>query len=338
MDGQPRNPADHLTVNVVQRDDPVSQVTEADAWESARRYPNVVLRGPVFGFAAQHPSDGSRWRLLSEMHGGYPQDARDGLNSHLWFHAKDGTDDPVVRRELLAAVALLETEPVNEVTADSVRYRVVRGDEFARIGPDGLEPPRPTDPEPSDHSWDPGKGSPSRVKGFVIDHAEATGLAESLHRMSLLTLRYTADRYPKDVREDSARAVRTHPGVVLLPTGFTYAEQKEASWEPMASVQPTPHDARRLMANAMEEFWPQVYHFTEEQRSDYAQAARQFREAGRSNTLRVRGRHFEIVRVERMLRIGPDGPERPRPSDVDEIEPMKMHPTMDEHGKITHGD
>jgi hypothetical protein len=325
-----------LTLRITQRDDPVAHVTDADTWDRHRLYPNVVLRGPVFGFAEQAEGD-EGWRLLNTMSDGFPQDARDGLNSHLWFKARDHTDQPAQRRELLDAVALLETEPVNELSANGVRYRIVRGDEFARIGPDGMEPPRPTDPEPVHPDWNPGRETtPSRVQGVVIDHDRPVGPVEALGRQALHNQHYTAPPYPRDVREDSARALGTHPGVVLLPTAFTFAEEKDDGWEPMVRPQPTPHDARVALAHALEEFWPQIHHYGAAKTAAYAAAAADFRAGGHGNTLRVDGRCFHIVRTQTLVRIAPDGPEGPRPSDVDVDEPMRMHPPMDEHGVVTY--
>ena len=201
MNDHPGKSPDHLTINVTHRDDPVFEVTQADAFASVRKYPNIVVRGPLFGLAAQGRGERPRWRLLGELDTGFPQMARDELNSHLWFKAKDHTEDRDVRRSLLKAVARLEKDPVNEVTADGVRYRVVRADEFARIGDSRLEPPRATDPD--EDSWDLDAPDPSRTKGFVVDHAAAVGLAEGIDRAGLLQLSYTADRFPDDVRADS---------------------------------------------------------------------------------------------------------------------------------------
>lgn len=328
----PEGPVPHIPP----QDDPVAQVTDADAWDRHHRYPNVVLRGPVFGFARQ-AAGSSGWRLLSTMSDGYPQDARDGLNSHLWFTAKDDTDSPALRRELLAAVALLETDPVNEVTAGGVRYRVVRGDEFARLGPTGMEPPRPTDPEPASPDWGfAGRGAPSRVKGHVIEDGQHAGRMAELERLALTRLRYTAQRYPQDVRRDAARALETHPEVTLLPATFTAVEEKEDTWEPLIAPQPTPHDARRTLVSGLEEFWPQFYQYDSATTAAYAQAAAEYRSAQRDNTLRVQDRCFHIVRTQSLVRLGPDGPEGPRPSDTDVTEPTRLHPAMDEHGTITH--
>lgn len=66
----------------------------------------------------------------------------------------------------------------------------------------------------------------------------------------------------------------------------------------------------------------------------YARAADAFARRLRPNELNVRGRRFEIARIERMMRVGPAGPEGPRRSDIDEQRPTKIHPTMDEWGNI----
>ncbi|MFI1225842.1 MULTISPECIES: DUF5954 family protein [unclassified Streptomyces] len=347
MDGHPEKSPHHLTINVTRRDDPVSEVTEVDAFASVRKYPNIVVRGPLFGLAEQRRGDRPRWRLLGELDTGFAQMARDELNSHLWFKAKDATEDRAVRRSLLAAVARLETETVNEVTADGVRYRVVRADEFTRIGGGRLEPPRATDPD--DDGWDLDAVEPSRTKGFVVDHAAAVGLTEGIDRVGLLQLSYTADRFPEDVRADSRRALTTHPGVVLLPTTFRVVERKELSWSMVTGQYSTPQGARRALVHHLTRPVPQLpdlpdmpelpawMKVDEKEAAVHARAAAKFTARRRANELIVRGRRFEVVRVERVMRIGPDGPERPRPSDVDDYGPSKIHPTMDEHGVVTYG-
>ncbi|PCG85575.1 hypothetical protein CIB93_13575 [Streptomyces sp. WZ.A104] len=347
MDDHPGKSPDHLTINVTHRDDPVSEVTEVDAFASVRKYPSIVVRGPLFGLAEQRGGDRPRWRLMGELDTGFPQMARDDLNSHLWFKARDETEDPAVRRSLLAAVAQLETKPVNEVTADGVRYRVVRADEFARIGDDRLEPPRATDPD--DDSWDLDAPDASRTEGFVVDHAAAVGLSEGIDRMGLLNLSYTADRFPKDVRADSRRALTTHPGVVLLPATFRVVERKELSWSMVTGQYSTPQGARRALVHHLTRPVPQLpdlpdmpelpewMKVDEKEAALRERAAKKFTARRRPNELVLRGRRYEVVRVERMMRIGPDGPERPRPSDVDDYGPSQIHPLMDEHGNITHG-
>ncbi|MBT2405176.1 MULTISPECIES: DUF5954 family protein [unclassified Streptomyces] len=63
---------------------------------------------------------------------------------------------------------LLETEPVDEVTAAGTRYRVVRADEFLYSNAEGPEQPRPTDPEPADRGWGIRTRDPEPDTGFVI--------------------------------------------------------------------------------------------------------------------------------------------------------------------------
>ncbi|WP_030778110.1 DUF5954 family protein [Streptomyces sp. NRRL S-920] len=330
---------DQLHAGLVRRDDPAELVTEADAVDASYRYPHLAVRGPVFGLAVQDPAAGPAWRVLKPIVDGMPQQARDALNSELWFKAKDDTDDPAERRDLLAAVAILEREPVDELEVRGVRYRVVRGDEFARTGADGLEPPRPTDPEPSDRSWTGRHDAPSTDPGFVLDPSEETpGLMTSALKLGLRDFAYTGARFPVDVRADSQRAVTTHPGIVLMPVGFGVAERGKTGWTPRTSLMPTPHDARRLLYDAMTESWPLLYQFDAEEKAAHARAAERFKAATHANEARVGDTLYRICRTERLVRVGPDGPEPPRPSDVDSYGPMKMHPTMDEDGTLHYDD
>jgi len=323
---------EHLVINVEHRDDPVSLVMEADAFAASRTYGKIVVRGPLFGIAEQRRGERPRWRLLTDMDTGYPQDARDELNSHLWFKAKDETDDPRERRLLLDAVARLETEPLDEISVGDTRYRVVRADEFARVGDGRLEPPRPTDVDCE--GWDMQTRTPSTTKGFVVDHAAAVGLTEGLDRMGLLPYQYTSDRFPPDVLADSQRATQTHPGLVLLPVAFRVMERKPDSWSMASGQHPTPQDARRSLAHYFKEVRSLIEECDEQENAAYARAAEAFMKQNRPNELTVRGRCFQIVRVERMMRIGPSGPEGPRRSDTDIQEPTQIHPLMDEWGNI----
>ncbi|WP_097230385.1 DUF5954 family protein [Streptomyces zhaozhouensis] len=334
MEDHRRNAPPHLTIRVARRNDPVSEVTEVDTVRAAERYPHVIVRGPVFGFAEQRPADGPAWRLLDDVDEAFPQHAREALNSHLWTRARDETapGDPL-RARLLAAVRTLENEPVDELTVDRVRYRVVRGDEFARVGPDGIEGPRPTDPdEPvAAADWRRRRSVPRRTRGLLLDHASPTGIMESIQRMELLALRYEAPRIPAEVRADSARAIETHPGVVLLPAAFTFAERRRSSWEPMAALQPSPHEARATLHAYLAEFLPQLEHeVSPEDAAAYARAAEEFRTGPRTDEVTVLGRRFRVIRVERMIRFGPDGPEPPRPTDLDPYGPCPIHPPLPE--------
>ncbi|GAA4893136.1 DUF5954 family protein [Streptomyces coeruleoprunus] len=334
MDDDWKRHVDRLHRDLVNRDDPAVWVTEADAVDASYRYPHLAVRGPVFGIAAQDPRVDDLWRVVKPVVDGTPQESRDSLNSLLWFRAKDETDDPRERRELLAAVAVLEREPVDEVEVLGVRYRVVRGDEFARCGDKGLEPPRPTDPEPPRPSWSDRRDTPSPDPGFVLDPAREDGFMAGAMKLALRGFVYTGSRFPSDVLRDSERAAADHPDVVLLPVGFSVAERRGRGWRPQGALMPTPHDARRMLHHAMTEFWPLLHDFTERERIRYQQAADSFKAAGRANEVLVGDKLFRVCRVERMVRCGPDGPEPPRPSDVDDQEPTKIHPTMLEDGTV----
>jgi hypothetical protein len=322
---------------LVRRDDPTAWVREADAVDASLRYPALAWRGPVFGVAVREPAVGPHWRLLKSVTDGMPQVARDGLHSHLWFTAKDDTDDRARRRELLAAVAVLEKEPVNEVEACGARYRVVRGDEFARTDGERLEPPRPTDPEPADPTWDRRRrDTPFPDLDFVLDPDGESGPMAHAVKVGVRGFAYSGSRFPDDMRTDSERAVISHPEVMLLPTGFGVVERGGAGWQPTGILAATPHDARSLLYDGLSEVWAMLYQFDDKKKARYAKAAEAFRALERADEARVEGRVFRICRVERLLRMGPEGPETPRPSDIDEYGPMKMHPTMDEDGTITY--
>ncbi|MFJ3901132.1 DUF5954 family protein [Streptomyces sp. NPDC090025] len=316
-------------------DDPVALVSEADAVQAAVRYPSLAVRGALFGIAVC--GEDGVWTLVKPVREPTAQCARDSLNSLLWFRAKDDTDDPAERRELLAAVDVLERETVNEVRVLGERFRVVRGDEVARSGPEGLEPPRPTDVEPLDPNWDKRRPQPTPPdEGFTLDPARKLGrVAESL-RSSLREFSYFGARYPAEVRDESTDALLSHPDVVLLPTTFGIVEKSGARWEPQGSIMPTPHEARAFLCDVLTELWPMMYEFDDERRARYQRAADEFRARGRSNELTLEGRLFRVFRAERMVRFGPDGPEPPRSTDVDQYGPMKLHPTMDENGVIHH--
>ncbi|BBA98202.1 hypothetical protein RVR_4301 [Actinacidiphila reveromycinica] len=328
---------DGLVMRVQPVDHPVAAAEEADAADAARRYAHYIIRGPLFGVAARGPGEVG-WRVVAPVVEGFPQESRDALNSYLWLKAKDDTDDPAVRRELLAAVSRLEQETVDELTVCGVRYRVVRAEEYVYTNSEGLEPPRPADRDALVPDWYDPSDDPPVDDGFVIDHAAVTGVAAGSERLALRELRYRSDRYPADVRADSLKALETHPGTVVLPATFRVVERTSDGWEPFSTILSTPHAARRTLVTALTEMWPRMHSLTAEETAEYERIAARFRAAGRADELAVHDRLFFVVRIGRVVRIGLDGPEPPRPSDTDAYGPSKIRPTMDENGVITYGE
>ncbi|WP_426404631.1 DUF5954 family protein [Streptomyces sp. R-07] len=338
--------------------EPVEAAMEADAVDAAVRHSALVVRGPLFGVAAQSKDDGPRWRIVVEVTHGCPQQARDGLNSLLWFRAKDDAKSPAERRALLAAVARLENEYVDELTVLDTRYRVVRAEEYAAIDAHGdIETPRPTDPEPLTPDWSPGAGarSPRVDDDLVLDPDAPLSPLQAAERLSLRSLAYTGTRFPDSVLHDSARALETHPDVLLMPTAFLIVERSgNEPWTPGSGLQATAHDARRTLAFALTWLEPRrrgLIPYDAESDVDartvvaentgptvgelavFAEAAERLR-VGRLNQVEVHGTVSRIARARRLLRWGPDGPEGPRPSDINTHAPQVLHPRLDEHGTV----
>ncbi|NJQ04794.1 DUF5954 family protein [Streptomyces lonarensis] len=323
-----------LVMRVEQSDHPVAAAMEADAALAARRYRHYTVRGPLFGVAAQCPDNPDRWEVVCPVTDASGQQARDRLQSALFFRAKDDIDDPAQRRRLVAGVAVLEKEPVDELVVDGRRYRVVRADEFLYLDDDGPETARPTDPQPARPEWDPRIREPEPDEGHVIDHTAASGLMAGAERLALRDLAYRASSYPEQVRRDSERALETHPGVVLLPASFRVVERCPGGWEMTAGPFATAHHARTFLYAALKLTFPMLLDLDEEEKAEYARIAEEWRSRGEGNRLQVGEKEYSIARIGRLVRIGPDGPEGPRPSDIDPHGPMRMHPRMDDDGTL----
>ncbi|HSA51051.1 MAG TPA: DUF5954 family protein [Yinghuangia sp.] len=332
--------------------EPVEAAVEADAVDAARREGTLVVRGPLFGVVAQAAEDGPRWRVVCPVTDGCPQLARDGLNSLLWNLARSPDLSREERRELLAAVARLETETVDELRVLGTRYRIVRAEEYAVAADGGIEGPRPTDPEPPVPDWNRASREPDIDDGLVLDPEAPVTPSQALEQLALRDLRYTGSRFPDEVRADSDRALTTHPDVLLLPACFTVVERHAAGWSPTSGPHPTAHAARKSLVFALTWLWPRQHGlipFECDPTTDadsptvdgrpcselipYAQAAAALR-AERPDRLEFRGSVHQIGRTRRLVRWGPDGPEGPRPSDVNSQPPTQIHPPLDEDGRI----
>ncbi|MDW5324811.1 DUF5954 family protein [Plantactinospora sp. KLBMP9567] len=317
-----RQVPDHLLIRIAQRNDPVSAVSEDDARRRSLAYPKLMWGAPVFGYAEEVAG---RWRILS-LSGDQPQGSRDALGSYfrrLLSETPETSGHAAERREYQEAIRLLDWEVVDDLTVYGRRYRIIRAQPFIRMGPDGPEPPRPTDPDP----YPPGKTRDVRCQeeGFVIDPAASTGLADGLLRIEMVPAYYKAGIVPDDVRADSRRALATHPNVVLLPVGFTIGEYVHGSWQPRSfATYPTPQAARDSAAFRFSDIVPHEDASLEEIRAAYTRAMEEF-EAPRTDEFEIRGVRCRVTRVERFVRVGPDGPEGPRPSDWDPEPPPELH-------------
>ncbi|MFE6225918.1 DUF5954 family protein [Streptomyces sp. NPDC057854] len=336
--------------------EPVEAAIEADALDAAARHRGLAIRGPLFGVAAQGPRDGRRWRVVAEVTHSCPQQARDALNSLLWFRAKDEAQSREERRALLAAVARLEKELVDELTVDDTRYRVVRAEEYAAVDEFGdVETPRPTDPEPLTRDWSTRARGPRVDDGLVLDPDAPLTPLRAAERVALRTLAYGGARFPDAVLADSARAVKSHPDVVLMPAAFLITERSgDGPWSPGSCLLATAHDARRTLDFALTWMEPRIRGLipyeadrTVDARNPAAgtpdEAAAQLKalakaadrlRAGRCDQVEAEGTVYRITRSRRLLRWGSDGPEGPRPSDVNSQPPAVLHPRLDEDGTV----
>ncbi|SHL39015.1 DUF5954 family protein [Actinacidiphila paucisporea] len=313
----------YQTIRVTAPESPVAALADVEAWKARKAYPSMFFAGgPVFGIARERPAGG--WVLQPYFSGLTPQDARDGLGSYFRRVAMEIGDsgDPRQAAEYEAAGELLDWEALNDLTVCGCRYRLVRAERFIRMGPDGPEPPRVTDPDPSE----PGESHYGHdpAAGLVIDPYDATGVSDGILKAELLAALRKHGTVPSAVRDDSRTAAFVYPGGVLLPAAFMTAEREGGQWRPGSSATATtPQSARDGLAMQLRVMVPWQRDLTAEQRAVYNDAADRL-DAERCDELDVAGRHFRIVRVERLVRLGPDGPEGPRPSDPDPVPPVMV--------------
>jgi hypothetical protein len=171
---------------------------------------------------------------------------------------------------------------------------------------------------------------PDPTDGFVIDPVTATGLSEGILKAELLDIARQRDSVPAEVSDDLVRASRSHPGGVLLPTGFTIGTLTRGQWGPVSmTVSPNQQGARDSLVSHLRVSLPARLDLSEDKRAVYAAAA-DIVEQDRANEVTAARRRFRIVRVERLVRVGPDGPEGPRPSDPDPEPPIMQVPDAPE--------
>ncbi|WP_405676039.1 DUF5954 family protein [Streptomyces sp. NBC_01511] len=327
----------YRTIRMTVQEGPIAAFADEEAWRARERYPTIVGMG-LPAFVAARESEQGGWEILAAA-GDTPQSVRDSLASHFRRLAKEAADAGRAgdRKKYRAAYEKLDWVAVDELKVLGTRYRVVRVEQFIRLGPDGPEPPRPSDPDPGEVGE--ANRLPGRVKGFVIDPYTGTGMAEGLLKFDLMQFVLKAGAAPPEMRGDSLRAVETHPGGVLLPAEFAIAEcGKDGQWKPHSGAASSPQAARDRLAVDFRVMAPIQQKLSEAEQEEYARAADRLDEK-RGAGIAVGGRRYRVARVEQLVRIGPDGPEGPRPSDFDPDPPIEAHTKqLREQGLLDEGD
>ncbi|MFC5754012.1 DUF5954 family protein [Actinomadura rugatobispora] len=271
--------------------DPVAAVMLADACRAIAAYPELVVVGALFTAAERVPGG---WQVVCPGDP-LPQGAREMLADHL----EDSGEEP-----LAAAGRRLRLHPADEVAADGRRFRVVRIEQLVRTGPDGPEPPRPTDfdPRPGDHRL-------PRCRPFDLLHDGQTipDLATAELLCQLLDATARTGTEPSEAFLTPAQ----------LTPAFTVAERSEGRWRPVGRLHETPQQARESLATYFRHVVPAIERPGEADLAEYTEAASLMADPARRNGIAVAGRRFRIVRLERLTLMGPDGPEPPRPTDAD---------------------
>ncbi|MGI5167033.1 DUF5954 family protein [Spirillospora sp. CA-253888] len=302
---------DHI--QVVADLDPAAAVRDQELGDRIREYGKIFPAGsPEFGSAVQR---GTEWRIVTT--GALdPSGARYDLASRLRRAASEA--DAGTARAMLAAAARLDPEEGEQLAKDEWeigdrRYRVIRIEKFGLINKTGMEPPRPSDIDRPDSDL---------LHDHLIDPRAPAGQWEAQLRLNLAGYLPIPGTVSDQVMLEARHAVRTHPGVVLLPPGYIMMEIRgESSWQPIGGGH-GPDDTRRWLAAYFTELLPRKREFqgnpaSPAELAGWAKAAEEI-EATPGHEFLVLERRFRIVRFSRMLRLGADGPEPPRPSDQDQ--------------------
>jgi hypothetical protein len=317
----------YQTIRIGPLGSPAAQAADEQAWLAREPYPEFAfVGGPAFGVARELEFGG--WQLQPFYSCQYPQEARESMGSAFRLLAQQYAEDSAQRAECLRAAERLDWEALDEMTVLGTRYRVIRAEQIVRTGPLGPEPPRPADPDPEEPRIPGQRTDPA--EGFVIDPATATGMSEGILKAELLDVARQLAAVPEEGRDDFLRAARTHPGGVLLPPGFIVATLTRGRWGAASGlVSATPQAARDSLVGYLRVSLPARLDLSPEKRAVYAAAA-DVVEQERANEVTAAGHRFRVVRVERLVRIGPDGPEGPRPSDPDPEPPVMQLPPAPE--------
>ncbi|MBO2446862.1 hypothetical protein J4573_07150 [Actinomadura barringtoniae] len=301
---------DHI--NVVADLDPAAAVRDRELGDRTLEFGKLVEIGaPDFGYAVQK---GTEWRILSAG-GGDPEGARYSLAIYLRQSAIEGEWDPETADAMRSVAARLDPEEGEQLAKDEWeigdrRYRVIRITKFTLIGNGTMEPPRPTDTDPPEEA--------RFLDDYLIDPRAPAGQWEANLRLNLVGFMPPRSTSTAEIEAEARHAIRTHPGVILLPPTFTVVEIEGTKWKPFTGGE-GPEHARHLLARYFGDILPRLREFrgepaTDAERAEWAEAERHI-EKSKGHDFHVMGRHFRTIRISRMLRLGRDGPEAPRASD-----------------------
>ena len=296
-------------------------LADEQAWRARDSYPHLAFaNGPAFGIARELEQGG--WQFVSRFQEQFPQQGRDSLGHLFRVMASErlaGSDEYV---ELMRAAVRMDWQAIDEAAVLGCRYRVIRIEHFVRTGPLGPEPPRPADSDPGE-PVSPGE-TPGSIEGFVMDPVTSTTMSRGILTVDLLDAEAQSTAVPEELRADLLRAARTHPGGVLLPPGFTIARLTRGRWGPVTGrISPNPGDARLDLVRHLRRTLPRQLDLSDGERAACAAAADRVEE-DQGDDVSAAGQRLRIVRVEQLVRFGPDGPEGPRPSDVDPYPPVML--------------
>ncbi|NEA24466.1 DUF5954 family protein [Actinomadura bangladeshensis] len=292
--------------------DPVAAVRDRELGERIREYPKLFPAGsPDFGFAVQ---SGTRWRIGS-VGTSDPEGARRSLASHLRRSAAEEEPAPELARAMTDAAGRLDPEEGDQLAKDEWeigerRYRVIRIERFTLIGGGAMEPPRSTDTDPS---------GPVLLRDHPIEPLAPAGHWETQLRLNLVGFRPLPGTVPDIVQAEAAHAIRSHPGVILLPPAFTVVEiEEDGAWQPLTGGD-GPVEARDNLAAHFTRLMPllRLHQGNPASAAELAEWERAAEEITATDgyEFAALGRRFRTVRISRMMRLGRDGPEGPRPSD-----------------------
>ena len=263
--------------------------------------------------------------MMSGMERTTPQDALDSLAWWLRGMARDRGVPAAGGAEYRCGADRLDRDRPDELTVAGRVFRVVRADRFCRSGPDGPEPPRPGDPdalpEPRTRRdarrFDHGLLPAAQVPGSAALHGERW---EHVPEGPFV---------PPEVSCDAHRALAAYPGVARLPTRFAVAEEDGAGpggdrggWPVRGPFLHSPAAVREHLAAYFDLVVPLMEGPSPGDLAACRAAADRLRDGTRRAEVAVLGRRFRVIRVDYVVRRGPDGPEPPRPSEQDLDEPV----------------